>query len=274
MGVYLQDVLHLVSQSMLYPTIAVVLLLITFIIFSIGSIIVEAFTERRHFRLIMPDFLNELDKASPEDISTVIETSALLKNQKRALLTLFKNGSLPEESRFALAKRLISKEEERYHRIISRTDYAAKAGPMLGLMGTLIPLGPGIVALGQGDTATLSSSLLVAFDTTTAGLACSLVSLVISMIRKRWYNDYMVALKACMSTALEKIEIMSEEGDFVEEKPSAEYKASATYKRTVSANSEASSAPPENKKNVSRDNPPVPPEGFRNITEVLDVAAS
>ena len=32
----------------------------------------------------------------------------------------------------------------------------AKLGPMFGLLGPLIPLGPGIVALGQGDTVTLS----------------------------------------------------------------------------------------------------------------------
>lgn len=42
---------------------------------------------------------------------------------------------------------------------------------MLGLLGTLIPLGPGIIALGQGDTQTLSTSLLTAFDTTIAACA-------------------------------------------------------------------------------------------------------
>jgi biopolymer transport protein ExbB/TolQ len=219
MGLYLKDILHLASQSMLYPTIAIVLLLIVFIIFSIGAIIAEVFTERRHFKLVMPVFLNKLDDAAPEDIPEVVEESALLRNQKVALLTLFENSNLPEESRFALAKRLISDEEGRYKRIVSRTDLAAKVGPMLGLMGTLIPLGPGIVALGQGDTSLLSSSLLIAFDTTTAGLACSAVSLVISLIRKRWYADYMVALKACMSTALEKIEILEAEGKTGKDRP-------------------------------------------------------
>lgn len=74
---------------------------------------------------------------------------------------------------------------------------------MLGLMGTLIPLGPGIIALGQGDTYTLSTSLLMAFDTTVAGLACAAAALIISTIRKRWYRNYMSMLETLMECTLE-----------------------------------------------------------------------
>ena len=80
----------------------------------------------------------------------------------------------------------------------------AKIGPMLGLMGTLIPLGPGIIALGQGDTFTLSNSLLIAFDTTVAGLVCALIALVISTIRKIWYRNDMSILETLMECILEE----------------------------------------------------------------------
>ena len=79
-------------------------------------------------------------------------------------------------------------------------------------MGTLIPLGPGIVALGQGDTATLSGSLLVAFDTTVAGLIVAAVVLVIAKIRRRWYDQYMSALEAAVTTLLERIDLMNGKG--------------------------------------------------------------
>ena len=69
---------------------------------------------------------------------------------------------------------------------------------MFGLMGTLIPLGPGLIALGQGDTKTLSSSLLIAFDTTVAGLISAAVSYIISSVRNRWYEEYMVNLETVM----------------------------------------------------------------------------
>ena len=75
---------------------------------------------------------------------------------------------------------------------------------MFGLMGTLIPLGPGLIALGQGDTKTLSSSLLIAIDTTVAGLISAAVSYIISSVRNRWYEEYMVNLETVMECILEE----------------------------------------------------------------------
>ena len=77
---------------------------------------------------------------------------------------------------------------------------------MFGLMGTLIPLGPGIVALGNGDTATLAASIGVAFNTTVAGLIVAAVCIIISKLRRNWYDDYIVALETAMTTLIEKIE--------------------------------------------------------------------
>ena len=105
----------------------------------------------------------------------------------------------------ALAERLLATEEARNARTISVTDMIAKLGPMFGLLGTLIPLGPGIVALGQGDTVTLSESMNVAFDTTIAGVISAAVASVISHIRKRWYNDDMVSLETLMEAVLEEV---------------------------------------------------------------------
>lgn len=74
---------------------------------------------------------------------------------------------------------------------------------MLGLLGTLIPLGPGIIALGQGDTYTLSKSLLTAFDTTIAGLVAAALAIVVSAIRRRWYREYGSVLEALCTEVLE-----------------------------------------------------------------------
>ena len=50
----------------------------------------------------------------------------------------------------------VGEEESRYDSIAGRNNMAARVSPMLGLMGTLIPLGPGIQALGKANTAELS----------------------------------------------------------------------------------------------------------------------
>jgi len=82
------------------------------------------------------------------------------------------------------------------------TDLVARIAPMFGLMGTLIPLGPGLIALGQGDTKTLSDSLMIAFDTTIAGLVSGAVSYFISGVRKGWYEQYMSWTQTIMETIL------------------------------------------------------------------------
>ena len=205
---YLSDVLHAVAQSILAPDIILLLVFIAYALFSIGSAIAEVFSERRHFKVAMPQFLAALMAAKEEDIPAVVEASGLLRRQKEALMTVYNYRDLPGDALIALVKRLVNEEESHYDRIVGRDGMAAKVAPMLGLMGTLIPLGPGVQALGQADTAALSASLLVAFDTTVAGLVTAAICLVVGKIRNTWYSDYLSALDASMATMLEKIEDM------------------------------------------------------------------
>lgn len=78
---------------------------------------------------------------------------------------------------------------------IERADLLARSGPILGLMGTLIPLGPGLTALGQGHIDILATALTVAFDTTVIGLLIGLIAYIIGRIRRRWYDNTWQALQ-------------------------------------------------------------------------------
>lgn len=204
LSLYLEDILHAVSQALLVPTIVFLILFIAFALFALGSILVEVYTERRNYKVCSPGFLARLEDCTFEDILDVIRESELLKRQKQALFTLVTYSYLPSDGLVALAKRLVANENGYYQKRVGRVDLIAKIAPMLGLMGTLIPLGPGIVALGQGETNTLASSLLIAFDTTVAGLVTAVVCLIIVRFRKRWYADYMVTLESSMTCILEK----------------------------------------------------------------------
>ena len=217
---YLSDILHVVSQALLAPDIILLLLFICYALFCIGSIVAEYFSERRYFKIVMPKFLAALMSADEGTIPAVIKESGLLRRQKIALLTVYDYRTLPGDALVALIRRLVNEEESRYDRITGRNNMAARVSPMLGLMGTLIPLGPGIQALGKADTAALSSSLLVAFDTTVAGLVVAAVCLVVGKIRQNWYSNYMNALDSGMATMLQKIEDMRAEGKITIEEPS------------------------------------------------------
>ncbi len=79
---------------------------------------------------------------------------------------------------------------------LERADLLARTGPILGLMGTLIPLGPGLMALGNGDITLLATALTVAFDTTVLGLLIGLLAYIISRVRRRWYDAVWQRLEA------------------------------------------------------------------------------
>ncbi len=80
-------------------------------------------------------------------------------------------------------------------RRIERVDILARIAPMLGLMGTLIPLGPGIAALGRGEFEILARAVSVAFDTTVIGLAVGVLGFVLGRIRRRWYDRVIADLE-------------------------------------------------------------------------------
>jgi biopolymer transport protein ExbB/TolQ len=81
------------------------------------------------------------------------------------------------------------------HRL-ERADLLARIPPMLGLMATIIPLGPGLAALGEGDPAKLASAVTVAFDATVLGLVAGIAGLVIGKLRRRWYEETLDAMEA------------------------------------------------------------------------------
>jgi biopolymer transport protein ExbB/TolQ len=78
-----------------------------------------------------------------------------------------------------------------------------RLGPTLGLMGTLIPMGPGLAALGNGDIQGLSQAIIIAFDTTVVGLAAGGVAYVISKIRRRWYEENLSNIETLTEAVLE-----------------------------------------------------------------------
>lgn len=201
---YLRDILHLVSQNLMVPVMVVLVALVVYVLFCIGFIVVEYFTERRYFRAHMPTVINAIYDAPFDGVVDIVRQADLLKIQKDALIMVASNMGLPDDDLFALAKTQVAKLDDRCQRAVGRNDLVTKVAPMMGLMATLIPLGPGIVAMGQGDVEKLSQSLLIAFDGTVAGLLAGVVSMCVSKVRKSWYAKYSIGIEALMTCLLEK----------------------------------------------------------------------
>lgn len=81
------------------------------------------------------------------------------------------------------------------HRSLDRTRLLVRAGPAIGLMGTLIPLIPGLAALAGGDVSTLANDLRDAFGATVVGLLVGTVAFGLTLTRTRMYTEDLAGLE-------------------------------------------------------------------------------
>ena len=207
----ISDILRAVAGSMEMPVVVILILLMAAAVFMLGWLIAEALGERRKLTKALPELLDKLRAcAGAEEMAAVIQGAGLLRRQKEALIELTKHPDFTPVMREALAAQLLEAEDAHFSRIVQLTELIARLGPIFGLLGTLIPLGPGIIALGQGDTFTLSESLLTAFDTTVAGLLAAALASVISAVRRRWYRRYGSDLETIAECLLEVLKLEKE----------------------------------------------------------------
>lgn len=87
-------------------------------------------------------------------------------------------------------------------RRLDRTRLLVRAGPAIGLMGTLIPLAPGLAALGDGNVGSLAENLRDAFGATVVGLLVGTVAFALTLARTRMYTEDLVALEQGAETAM------------------------------------------------------------------------
>ena len=73
---------------------------------------------------------------------------------------------------------------------------ATRVAPMLGLVATMIPMGPALKALADGQLADVSRSLMVAFSAVILALLAAAISFTVVNVRKRWYAVDLAAIEA------------------------------------------------------------------------------
>ncbi len=205
-GEFLTGSLGVISQSLTIPVLIILLVIVIISIIALGGIIAE-YTSRRKVPVgTIRDLIYEINAAeSQEKLKSVISNAKIPKSQKKVLDEIASSEALGDASREALARKLFEYEEEKTINALQKTDIITRIGPTLGLMGTLIPMGPGLAALGAGDINTLASSLTVAFNTTIVGIGSGALCYVIGKIRSGWYDTYLSDLDALIDAVLDKM---------------------------------------------------------------------
>lgn len=162
----LTSLIHIISESLLTPVVILLVVSIIIVLLAFGGIINEYISRKPIKSNELEELIRNISFSS--DVSQMINKineSNLFDFQKNILIRIANNHDIGPDARKALAGDLISEEETRLIKNCNKTDILVKVGPNLGLLGTLIPLGPGLAALGSGDISTLAQSLTIAFDT-------------------------------------------------------------------------------------------------------------
>lgn len=74
-------------------------------------------------------------------------------------------------------------------RIVSR------AAPMLGLVATMIPMGPALLALGTNNSQAVGENLVVAFSSVVLALIAASIAFFVYTIRRRWLLEELRAIE-------------------------------------------------------------------------------
>lgn len=190
-----QDVIFAVASALLYPVLFLEVAALLYVAFQAGAWTIEAV--RRHRAR------NRLHvEALVRGIAAARGTEA--EERSAGVLKRFEYGPVVGPVARALAAegvtrmrtlKLLGDAERTAIRRLDKTRAFIRLGPILGLMGTLIPISPALVGLAQGDTETLSANLIVAFSTTVVGLLIGSIGYLVSLARERMYAQDMADLE-------------------------------------------------------------------------------
>ena len=199
--------MDVISQGLSIPVLIILLIIVAVSIILLGQVIREYF-QRTNVKVgWIRDLLVKINYASSiDEVKSEINSATLPEEQKNVLNIILDNHGLKKQTREALARKLVEWEEEKIEKKLRRTDIITRIGPTLGLMGTLIPMGPGLAALGAGDINTLASSLTVAFNTTICGIGSGALCYVLGKIRAGWYDRYLSDLDALTDAVLDYLD--------------------------------------------------------------------
>ena len=124
-------------------------------------------------------------------------------NGKSKLLEYLRKIKAAPQDR-ALREKLLGDYEIAADKELGQSKLLVKIGPMLGLMGTLIPMGPALVGLSTGDIASMAYNMQVAFATTVVGIVIGAIGFITLQVKQRWVADDMNILEYVVESLNEK----------------------------------------------------------------------
>jgi len=190
------DALSGISAALEVPVHLAAITVLALLAFELGRLAMEAWRRVRPgsddveriatAALAAPDRANEIARAAPGPLT------------ERALLDL---ADASRRGGGEATEHALADYELRIQRRLDRTRVLVRAGPAIGLMGTLIPLAPGLSALGDGDYKLLAGDLQTAFAATVVGMLVGTTAYAVTLARTRIYTEYLSGLERAVAAS-------------------------------------------------------------------------
>ena len=184
----ISDILYWISTGLLVPVIVLLIVLFGRALLLVGSFYGQYLSIRKTEALLR----NELNALTP---ATVTELAAKLPEKSSSLVISYIRQVLEAHDSPAQVQRLLANFEIAADKDLAISKTLTKLGPILGLMGTLIPMGPALAGLASGDIASMAYNMQIAFATTVVGLVAGAVGFLTQQVKQRWYLQDMTNLE-------------------------------------------------------------------------------
>lgn len=184
----ISDILYWISTGLLVPVIVLLIFLFLRALVLVGSFFGQNLAIRKSSATIR----KVLTGVTRENLDSVVER---LPKKSGMPVVSYVRQIIENKDNPAEVKRLLSEFEIVADKDLSTSKMLSKLGPMLGLMGTLIPMGPALAGLASGDIASMARNMQVAFATTVTGLVAAAIGYVTQQVKQRWYLQDMTNLE-------------------------------------------------------------------------------
>ena len=183
----ISDILYWISTGLLVPVIVLLIVLFVRALLLVGSFYGQYLSIRKTEALLR----NELNTLTP---ATVDNLADRLPEKSSSLVIFYIRQVLEAQNSPAQIQRLLANFEIAADKDLAISKTLTKLGPILGLMGTLIPMGPALAGLASGDIASMAYNMQIAFATTVVGLVAGAVGFLTQQVKQRWYLQDMTNL--------------------------------------------------------------------------------
>ena len=184
----ISDILYWISTGLLVPDIVLLIVLFGRALLLVGSFYGQYLSIRKTEALLR----NELNALTP---ATVMELADKLPEKSSSLVISYIRQVLQAHESPAQIQRLLANFEIAADKDLAISKTLTKLGPILGLMGTLIPMVPALAGLASGDIASMAYNMQIAFATTVVGLVAGAVGFLTQQVKQRWYLQDMTNLE-------------------------------------------------------------------------------